>query len=70
METNKINLSGKKIINLRREYRISQNDLACEINVEQSTIHKIESDKYKQITLCTAYKLARYFNVSIESLII
>lgn len=69
MEQNRINLSGKKVRMLRERYRISQNDLACETNLEQRTISLIESDMYKQVTLCTAYKVARYFNVSIESLI-
>jgi DNA-binding XRE family transcriptional regulator len=69
MEQYHINLSGKKVRLLREQYRISQTDLACETNVEQKTICKIESDKYKHITLCTSYKIAKYFNVSIESLI-
>ena len=69
MEQSHINLSGKKVRLLREQYRISQTDLACETNVEQKTICKIESDGYKYITLCTAYKIARFFNVSIESLL-
>lgn len=69
MELHRINLSGKKIIQLRRTYKISQDILACETNTEQRTISKIESDQYKQVTLCTAYKIAKYFNVTIESLI-
>lgn len=68
--TSQINLSGKLIRQLRNKYKISQMDLACELNLEQKTISKIESDRYKQITLCTAYKLAKYFNVTIESLIL
>lgn len=69
IEKNTINLSGKKIRQLRQKYNISQQDLACETNLEQRSISKIESDEYKQITLCTCYKIAKYFNVSIESLI-
>lgn len=63
------NLSGKKVRQLRDKYRISQETLGCEINMSQQIISKIESDNYKQITLCTAYKIAKYFNESIESLI-
>lgn len=70
MEQHHFNLSGKKVRQLRDKYRISQEVLACETNVEKMVISKIESDKYKRITLCTAYKIAKYFNVSIESLIL
>ena len=69
MPNHYFNLSGKKIRQLRDKYKISQETLACEIDMTRGIIIKIEADRYKQITLCTCYKIAKYFNVSIESLI-
>jgi transcriptional regulator with XRE-family HTH domain len=62
-------ISGKRIRQLRYLYQISQADLACEIDVEQKTISKLESDKGKNTGFCIVYKLAKFFNVTIESLI-
>jgi transcriptional regulator with XRE-family HTH domain len=62
-------LKGYYIAKLRNELKISQNDLSCELDCPRSLISKIEAGKHKQIALCTAYKLAKFFNVSMESLI-
>ncbi len=66
---NRIAISGKRLRQLREKYKISQKDLACEIDVEQKTITCLESDKYSTSLLCVAYKLAKFFNVTIENLI-
>jgi DNA-binding XRE family transcriptional regulator len=62
-------LSGKKVLQLRLQHKISQECLADEINRDRRVIIEIEADRSKEVTLCTAYKLAQYFNVTIESLI-
>jgi transcriptional regulator with XRE-family HTH domain len=63
-------LNANLIRKMRYERRISQDDLACELDCPRSLISKIEGIKpHKNVTLCTAYKIAKYFNVSIESLI-
>jgi transcriptional regulator with XRE-family HTH domain len=69
MENSHYNISGKRVKQLRDNYNLTQMDLACETNLEQRVISKIESDKYKQITFCTVVKIARFFNVPIDSLI-
>jgi len=61
-------INGVKIRKLRDMYKLSQFQLACEIGIERLTLRKIECEK-GGCNLCTAYKLAKYFNVSIESLI-
>jgi transcriptional regulator with XRE-family HTH domain len=63
-------LNSILLIKLRNERKISQETLACELDCPRSLISKIESKAgHKSIALCTAYKIAKYFNVSIESLI-
>lgn len=63
-------LNGFLIKKLRYERKLSQDDLACELDCPRSLISKIEGRQgHKQVTLCTAYKISKYFNVTIESLI-
>ena len=63
-------LNGFLIRTLRQERNLSQEYLACELDCPRSLISKIDGRKgHKQVTLCTAYKLAKYFNVTIESII-
>lgn len=69
MEDNHYNISGKKIKQLRESYNLTQMDLACEVNIQQRMVSKIESDKYKQITFCTVIKLAKFFCVPVDDLI-
>lgn len=69
MEDNHYNISGKKVKQLRESYNLTQMDLACEVNIQQRMVSKIESDKYKQITFCTVVKLARFFGIPIDELI-
>jgi|WetSurSiteA1Bulk_404760.scaffolds.fasta_scaffold145500_2 DNA-binding XRE family transcriptional regulator len=63
-----IKLSGKKIRQLRNLWKISQEDLACEIYTERRTISRIESD-LQGVNLTTAVKLSRFFNVKIDDLL-
>lgn len=54
-----------KIANLRKEKRISQEELALAVGVTRQTITSIEVEKYVA-SLPLAYKIAHYFNMSIE----
>jgi transcriptional regulator with XRE-family HTH domain len=64
-------INGDLIRTMRYNRRISQEDLSCELDCPRSLISKIEGRKpHKNVTLYTAYKLAKYFNVTIESLIL
>lgn len=50
---------------LRKERNLSQADLAAAVGVTRQTIISIESGRYTA-SLILAYKLARYFNKTIE----
>ncbi|WEV70818.1 helix-turn-helix transcriptional regulator [Lactobacillus sp. ESL0785] len=52
---------------LRLEYKMTQEELANQVDVTQRTIISIEKGKYKP-SLLLAYKLAVFFNSSIEDL--
>ncbi|MPQ33950.1 transcriptional regulator [Clostridium estertheticum] len=54
-----------KIAKLRKEKRISQEELALAVEVTRQTITSIEVEKYVA-SLPLAYKIAHYFNMSIE----
>lgn len=54
-----------RIAELRKERRISQEELALAVGVTRQTITSIEVEKYVA-SLPLAYKIARYFNLSIE----
>ncbi len=54
---------------LRKSAKLSQQELAKEINVPQTTISDLENGKYDP-SLPIAYKVASYFRVSIDSLVI
>ncbi|HKM35800.1 MAG TPA: helix-turn-helix transcriptional regulator [Lachnospiraceae bacterium] len=54
-----------KIAELRKEKRISQEELALAVGVTRQTITSIEIEKYVA-SLPLAYKIARYFNRPIE----
>jgi len=56
-----------KIKELRKERKISQDELAKQINVSRQTINAIENDKYNP-TLELAIKLSQELEVSIEEL--
>lgn len=50
---------------LRAEKRISQDDLAKQLNVSRQTINAIEREKYDP-SLALAIKIARLFNKKVE----
>ncbi len=54
-----------RIAELRKEKRISQEELALAVGVTRQTITSIEVEKYVA-SLPLAYKIAQYFNMSIE----
>ena len=54
-----------KIRELRRKNRITQEELALAVGVTRQTITSIEGEKYTA-SLVLAYKIARYFNMTIE----
>lgn len=54
-----------KIAELRKEKKISQEELALAVGVTRQTITSIEVEKYTA-SLPLAYKIARYFELSIE----
>lgn len=62
-------LDGQKLKKLRLEKGITQLDLAGSLEMNCELISMLENNRRKQIWLCTAYKLAKYFNVKIEELI-
>jgi putative transcriptional regulator len=54
-----------KIAELRKVNKISQEELALAVGVTRQTITSIEVEKYVA-SLPLAYKIAHYFNMSIE----
>lgn len=61
-------VDGKKLRELRESYGITILDLACEIDCSEVTIGRIE--RGERSGLCTVYKLAKFFNVKIEDLLV
>ena len=56
-----------KLKELRKTNKISQDELANALNVTRQTIISIESEKYTA-SLVLAYKIAKYFNMTIEDI--
>lgn len=56
-----------KIAALRKEKRISQEELARAVGVTRQTITSLEREKYTA-SLVLAYKIARYFDMRIEEI--
>ena len=54
-----------KIKELRRERKMSQEELALEVGTTRQTITSIEVEKYVA-SLALAYKIAHYFGLTIE----
>lgn len=54
-----------RIAQLRKQARISQTELADAVGVTRQTITSIEVEKYTA-SLPLAYKIAHYFNLTIE----
>lgn len=60
---------NNKIKDLRRERKVTQDDLAGAVGVTRQTIISLESGKYNA-SLQLAYKISRYFGMSIEEVFI
>lgn len=56
-----------KIQELRKERRISQEELANAVGVTRQTITSLECEKYTA-SLVLAYKIAKYFGMTIEEI--
>ncbi len=54
-----------KIADLRKQRRISQEELAMAVGVTRQTITSLECERYTA-SLALAYKIARYFGLTIE----
>ena len=52
---------------LRRQHAIRREDLAQALGVSRQTVISLEKGKYNP-SLALAFKLARYFNLSIEDI--
>ena len=58
-----------RIRELRKEKNVTQDDLAGAVSVTRQTIISLESGKYNA-SLQLAYKIAKYFDLSIEDVFI
>ncbi len=58
-----------RIRELRRERKVTQDELALAVGVTRQTIISLESGKYNA-SLQLAHKIARYFSCTIEELFI
>ncbi|MEG0452402.1 MAG: helix-turn-helix transcriptional regulator [Coprobacillus sp.] len=56
-----------KIKELRKQNKVSQDELALAVGVTRQTIISLEKEKYVA-SLVLAYKIARYFDLSIEDI--
>jgi len=56
-----------KISELRKERRVTQEELADAVGVTRQTIISLENGRYNA-SLLLAHKLARYFGLAIEEL--
>jgi putative transcriptional regulator len=56
-----------RIAELRKKRKISQEELAEAVGVTRQTITSIEVEKYTA-SLVLAYKIARYFDMTIEEI--
>ncbi len=58
-----------KIQELRKEQKITQNELADAVNVSRQTIISLENGRYNA-SLVLAHKIAQFFQVRIEDIFI
>ena len=56
-----------RIAELRRERRITQEELGAAVGVTRQTIISLESGRYNA-SLLLAHRIARYFDLNIEEL--
>lgn len=58
-----------RIRELRKEKNVTQDDLANAVSVTRQTIISLENGKYNA-SLQLAYKIAKYFSLSIEDIFV
>lgn len=56
-----------RIMEFRKERKVTQEELADAVNVTRQTIISLENGKYKA-SLILAHKIAQYFGVTIEEM--
>jgi len=56
-----------RIQELRKQQKISQEDLAMAVGVTRQTITSLECEKYTA-SLVLAYRIAKFFNTTIEDI--
>jgi putative transcriptional regulator len=54
---------------IRKEHGIKQEDLAAALEVSRQTIGSLENGRYNP-SIILAFKIARYFNMSVEDIFI
>jgi putative transcriptional regulator len=60
---------NNRIAELRKQNKITQEELAKAVGVTRQTIISLENGKYNA-SLLLAYKIARFFKLSIENIFI
>ena len=60
---------NNKIRELRKDHKVTQDDLANAVGVTRQTIISLENGKYNA-SLQLAHKISRYFGMSIEDVFI
>lgn len=58
-----------KLEEIRKKMGIRQEELATELEVSRQTISSLENGRYNP-SIMLAFKIARYFNMSIEDIFI
>lgn len=58
-----------KLEEIRKEHRMTQEELASKLKVSRQTISSLESGRYNP-SILLAFKIARLFDVSIEDIFI
>ncbi len=61
-----MNTIGYKLRKLREEKKISQQELASDLNIAQSTICKIESGNTDKVDFLLMQKICEYFEINFE----
>ncbi len=59
-----VELVGKKIRRLRKERKLTQNELASRIGIQQSDLSRIERGEYR-VSLDTLFRMLAEFKVSV-----
>ena len=63
--TQQVELVGRKIRQLRKERKLTQNDLAARIGIQQSDLSRIERGEYR-VSLDILFRMLAEFRVSLS----